>query len=490
MLKRLIFSLIFLLVSSVKGQVNLQVFNLPASMEQDVQEIIKAKKIEQEKFLDFVKNKVSEGKSSLILEFPFYHINTKLKNSNWTSLPKSQIYFLALKEARRQVSQILFNLVLGKNKTQNLQKRLQSIIDKQAKYYIFSEKVFKFHVNSKFSFISTAKVRLKISFLNFKKILDKEGLLYSVKDKFNVLPMFNLLNTKTGYVQNWWQINTTPLFSSAISAGAIGALLQKKKSLSIPAEIKTTSLNKGASLDKLIANIKTQFLSHFAEKAKPLSLYFFRPTKFNFQKFLPRSLLKKSAFYPIKIASYLAPDLILNGDVAYSLDEKKRILKISLLLKVFKMSSKKTVVIFSQEKSWNLESGNSTTYVSQKIRNQILQFFKESGSVVLSELVGMKNKALLQAYEVILVAKGSLLPVDLYQFMSVFKFHVREVLDIQLQTLSRSEFHLKLVSTLESEDIVEKMTNLVLPNYKMKAVSLFSDKSKISFFLKKIKNKK
>lgn len=488
MFKGPFFFLILFFFSPVKAEKSLKVLKLPRSMEQAVHVIINTKKAEQEKFLVFVKNKALQGSPSFVLEFPFYHVNTKLNNSNWASLSKSQIYFLALKEARYQVSQVVFNLVLEKNKIKFLQKRLQSIIDKKAKYYIFSEKVFKFHVNSEFSFISTAKVRLKISFLNLKEILDKEGLLHSIKDKFNILPMFNLLNTKTGYAKNWWQSNTQPLSSSAVNANAVNPL--EKKSLSIPVGDKDIFLlNKEASLDRLIASLKSQFLSHFAEQAKPLSLYLFRPTRFSFQQFLPHSLLKKSSFYPVKVASYLEPDLILNGEVAYSLDEQKRILKALLSLNIFKTSSKKTVVVFNKEKQWNLESGTGSVQVSQKIRKQILDFFKESGSIVLKELAGMKNKALLQAYEVVLVVKGSLVPSDLYLFMSIFKFHVREVLDIQVQTLSRSEFHLKLASTLKPKDIVEKIRNLVLPSYEIKAVSLFADKSKISFFLRKRKNK-
>ncbi len=457
-------------------------------MELEAQSVIDAQKEKQKQFLNFVKNKALQGSSSFVLEFPFYHVNVKKNNSRWASLSKNQVYFLALKQARYKVSQVLFNLILEKKKSSLLKKRLQSIIEEKAKYYIFSEKVFQFQVHSQFSFISTAKVHLKISFVNLKQILDKEGLLHGIKSKFNVLPMFNLLNTTTGYAKNWWQSSTEPLFSLAVSVEKANAA--NKNSTATALTIKNISpLTKETSLDKFLVNVKKQFLNHFAEQAQPLSLYLFRPSRFYFKNFLSSSLLKKSAFYPIKIASYLEPDLILQGDVTYSFNEQKRILTILLSLKVFKTASKEVVVVFKKEKKWSLESNTVDISPSRKIKTQILKFFKEAGDTILKELVGVKNKALLQAYPVVLVVKGSLAPADLYQFISIVKFHIREVLNIKVQTLSRSEFHLKVASTLKPKDIAKKIKHLNLPNYTIKAVSLFSDKSKIGFFLKKHKNK-
>ncbi|MBE8221492.1 MAG: hypothetical protein HAW60_02060 [Bdellovibrionales bacterium] len=491
MFKSVVFFLILVFFLPAKSEQNLNLLNLPEGMKESALKIIKDKQLHQKKFLEFVKNKALQGNSSLELEFPFYHVNTKLKNSNWHSLPKSQIYFLALKDARHKVSQVLFNIVLEDNKIKSLKRRLQFIIDKKTKYYIFSEKVFKFNINSKFSFISTASVRLKISFINLKKILDKEGLLHIIKDKFNILPMFNILNTKTGYAKNWWQKSNVSLYSSAIDIESKNQI--DKKSLSIITEDKNNSvLNKQTSLDRTIDDLKLQFLKYFANQAKPLSLYLFNPTKFNFQKFIPKDLLKKSSFYPIKIASYLEPDLILNAEISYSLDEQKQILKMTLMLKIFKTSNKKTVVVFNKKRQWSIGPETSTTtpvQISKKIKKQILEFFKESGDLVLKDLVGIKSKALLQAYEVTLIVKGALYPSDLYKFISIFKFHMREVLDVQVQTLSRSEFHLKLSSTLKPQDIIKKIKNLSLPSYEISSVSLFNN-SKISFFLKKLKNKK
>lgn len=486
MFQSLAFILILLTLLPLQAESSLKSFNLPERLEKEAQSILEIKKKAQVDFLNSVKVLASQAKPRFVLEFPFYYVNTKLKNSRWSSLPKSQIYFLALKEAKRQISKVLFQLLLGKIKAKKIEKRLLSLVEQKAKYYIFSEKVFNFKVHPEFSFISTAKVRLKISFFNLKKLLDKEGLLYSVRKQFSILPMLNLLNTRTGYVQNWWQVSDKSLFLQATGVGS--GLGLKDKNQSLGEALHSQTLPKASGLDQLLFELKSEFLNNFAKQAKPLSLYLFKPRKFKFQSFFSNTLLKESAFYPVKLASYLGPDLILNGELFYALDEQKQILKITLVLKIFKLSSKKTVVVLNRTKQWSLDP-NSSMGLSEKNRMQITSFLNMAGKNILKELVTMKNKALLQAYEVVLVIKGSLAPVDLYQFISVFKFHVREVLGLHLQTLSRSEFHLKLVSTLKPKEILTKLNALVLPNYEIKGASLFVNNSRISFFLRKLKNR-
>lgn len=479
MLKNACFCLIIFYFVSAKAIEDLKIFNLPKDMNHVVQKIIKVHSDKQKKFLKLLKAQTLKGKTVFAVQFPFYHINRKIKNNNWRSLSKNQIYFLALKKAKIQVSNILFNVLLGSDKTQNLKQQLRQIHNKQSKYYIVSEKVFDMQSNSSFAFISTATVHLNISILNLKKILDKKHLLYSLKSKFNILPMINLLNTKTGYVHNWWQAKEQSLFSLA-------STLKNKNLKSTQKIYLEQSPKQQSQLNAIFFDLKTQFLNYFAKKANNYSLYVFRPKKYHFQHFLPEYLLKNASFSSSQIAAYLNPNLVLNADINYQLDEQKQKLTVMFLFKIFKSSSKKIVVMLNTTQEWKLNSNNAQ--LSVEIKKKMLKHFKDLGDKLLGNLLNLKQKALLQAYESTLVIKGSLSPVDLYRFMSMFKFRIRETLSLNLQSLSQFQFYLKLNSTLKIKAIANKISKLRLPNYLITKVSIATDQNKIKFSLKKIKD--